>query len=305
MMHKIAVNGVELEYASAGSGEAILLVGTGPLADSFAPLAADPRLTSRYRVIRYRQRGQVDGGRAGPAPAFAEHAADAAALMDALGIARAHLAGHSTGACIALQLALDHAERVQTLTLLEPPLLAAPGAAAFFEKAQPALELFAAGDPAAAMETFLSVVSGLDADTCRTLLEYRVQGAMARAVAHADVFFAGYLPALQAWTFGATEAARLTQPMLSVCGTRTEPLFTDSDALLRAWCQHAESCVVEGVGHLLHLERTEGVVQALEGFVERHPMGGVAGHDPGCGCTPGGLHPGHLAAVRDGPHFGA
>jgi len=37
-----------------------------------------------------------------------------------LGVGRAHVVGHSTGANIALQLALDRPEVVQTLALLEP-----------------------------------------------------------------------------------------------------------------------------------------------------------------------------------------
>ena len=61
---------------------------------------------------------------------FAEHAADAAALLDHLGIRRAHVAGHSTGAIIALQLAVDRPDLVHSLALLEPLQLFSPSAAA-------------------------------------------------------------------------------------------------------------------------------------------------------------------------------
>ena len=74
---------------------------------------------------------------------FAEHVADAAELLGHLGVRRAHVAGHSTGAAIALQLATDGPDIVHMLALLEPPLTGVPSAGAFFEKAGPALALTA------------------------------------------------------------------------------------------------------------------------------------------------------------------
>lgn len=45
---------------------------------------------------------------------------DVVAAMDALGIASAHLAGHSMGAGVVLQIALDHPDRVSSLVLAAP-----------------------------------------------------------------------------------------------------------------------------------------------------------------------------------------
>jgi pimeloyl-ACP methyl ester carboxylesterase len=53
----------------------------------------------------------------------ADHAADAAALLDSLGVPHAHIVGHSTGALIAAQLALDDPEAVHTLILREPTMV--------------------------------------------------------------------------------------------------------------------------------------------------------------------------------------
>jgi pimeloyl-ACP methyl ester carboxylesterase len=46
--------------------------------------------------------------------------------MRHLGIERAHVVGHSSSAIMALQLALDAPDRVLSLALLEPALLAVP-----------------------------------------------------------------------------------------------------------------------------------------------------------------------------------
>ena len=54
-------------------------------------------------------------------------AGDVAALLDALGIDRAHVVAHSMGSAIALQLALDHPTRVQCLVLISPSVGGVPG----------------------------------------------------------------------------------------------------------------------------------------------------------------------------------
>src|ERR1700693_4719364 len=111
-MEKAKLNGVELEYEVKGSGEPVLLISTGPIADSFLPLMSEKALVRRYRLISYHQRRLADSTN-GPAPwTFAEQPADAAELLGHLGIPRAHVAGHSTGADIALQLAVERPDIV-------------------------------------------------------------------------------------------------------------------------------------------------------------------------------------------------
>ena len=105
-MQSVTVNGVELEYEAIGRGEPVLLV-SPVLADGFLPLVSEPALTDRYRCIRYHKRGWAGSTHTPPPVTIADHAADAAALLEHLGIRSAHIAGHSSGAAVALQLALD------------------------------------------------------------------------------------------------------------------------------------------------------------------------------------------------------
>ncbi len=58
-----------------------------------------------------------------PNGAEAQQAADCRRLLEVLGADRAHLVGHSYGGAIALQLATDAPDLVQTLALLEPALM--------------------------------------------------------------------------------------------------------------------------------------------------------------------------------------
>ncbi len=272
-MDTVNVNGMELEYEVKGSGEPVLLISTGPIADSPLPLFPEKALAG-YRLIRYRQRGLACSSNGAAPVSFAEHAADAASLLGRLGVSRAHLAGHSTGGLIALQMAVDHPGIVHTLALLEPPLAGAPSAGAFFEKAGPALAAYSCGDRDGAMAGFLSLVSGLDWDTCRTVIEKHVPGGVAQAIGDADNFFGSYLPSLSTWQFGPEQAASISQPILSVLGTETDPWFIDSHELLHSWFPQVEDYRIKGVGHLLHMQRPEPVARGIAEFFARHPMAG-------------------------------
>lgn len=271
-MEKAKINGVELEYEVQGSGEPVLLIGLGPIADSFLPFLSEKALVERYQLISYHQRGQAGSTHSTGPVSFAEHAADAAALLGHLGVQRAHVAGHSSGADIALQFAVDCPGMVHSLALLEPPLLSVPSAGAFFEKVGPALEAYGSGDREGAMEKFLSVVCSLDWKTCRRLVEKHVPGGVAQAIKDADTFFGSFLPALQAWQFGPEQATAISQPALSVLGTETEQLFVEGRDLLHCWFPQIEDCTIKGVAHLLHLQRPKPVAQGVAEFFALHPM---------------------------------
>lgn len=270
-MKTAKINGITLEYDTYGSGEPVLLV-SPVLADGFLPLLDEPALSAHYRLIAYHKRGWVGSTHpAGPVK-VADHVADAVALLEHLGIARAHIVGHSSGAAVAMQMAIDTPSYVQSLGLLEPSILSVPAADAFFKEAQAALEAFASGRKDDAFAAFMVVVSGLDWDECRALLEKRMPGSVARAVADADTFFGVELPGLIEWKFDADRAKQIERPALSIVGARTEQLWIEVAERLRAWLPRVEERRIEGVGHLLHLEQPAPVANALAEFFARHPL---------------------------------
>jgi pimeloyl-ACP methyl ester carboxylesterase len=271
-MERVKLNGVELQYEVIGSGEPVLLISTGPISDSFLPFVSESVLADHYRLIRYRQRHVCPSARGGAPVSFAEHAADAVALLLHLDVRRAHVAGHSTGADIALQMAHEHPDVVHSLALLEVALTSVPSAEAFFEKARPALAAYGSGNRERAMEAFLTLVCSLDWSSCRAQIEKHVPGGVEQAMHDADDFFGSYLPALGAWQFGAAQAAAITQPVLSVLGTDTEQLFAEGHVLLHSWFPQVEDCTIEGVAHLLHLQRPEPVARGVAEFFARHAM---------------------------------
>lgn len=270
-MERTTVNGVDLEYEVVGAGEPVLLI-SPVLADGFLPLLSEPALAEGYQLIRYHKRGWVGSSRTTGAVSVADHAADAAALLDHLAISRAHVAGHSSGAAVAAQLAMDHADTVHTLALLELSLLSVPSGAAFLQQAGPAFEAYGDGNSERAVAMFLSLVSGLPWATCRATIEKGIPGAVAQAVKDADTFFGVELPALTQWKFGAEQAARVSQPVLSVLGSKTKLLWVEVDQFLRSALPRVESCTVPGVGHLLHGQRAKPVAQAMADFFGQHPL---------------------------------
>jgi pimeloyl-ACP methyl ester carboxylesterase len=270
-MENAAVNGVELEFEVRGSGEPVLLI-SPVLADGFVPLVAEPSLHDRYELIRYHKRGWVGSTHTDEPVTVGDHAADAAALLDHLGIRRAHVAGHSSGAAVAAQLALDEPGRVATLTLLELSLFSVPSGPAFLENAAPVFDAYARGEHEEALAMFLSAVSGLDRETCQRVLDERIPGSVEQAIKDVDTFFGVELPALTQWTFGPEDAAAIRQPVLSVLGSDTATLWVEIAAFLRSSLPNVEERTISGVGHLLHIQQPEPVAQAMAEFLGRHPI---------------------------------
>ena len=81
-----------------------------------------------HRVISYDARGHGESSPAGPPEAYTYDAlvADAVAVLDALGVERAIVAGQSMGSATAVGLALRHPERVGALAVVTPAHRGAP-----------------------------------------------------------------------------------------------------------------------------------------------------------------------------------
>jgi pimeloyl-ACP methyl ester carboxylesterase len=267
------VAGITLEYEVGGNpdGQAVFLI--SPVwADGFLPFLSEAALTERYRLIRYHKRGWVGSTRTAGAVSVADHAADAAALLEHLGIRTAHVVGHSSGAAVALQLAVDRPALVGSLGLLEPSLFSVPSADAFFKAAQPVFDAYAAGRGADAFAEFMSLVTGLEWQACHELLEKRMPGSVAQTIEDADTFFGVEVPGLTQFHFSADVAKKVASPALSVLGTNTQQLWVEVDERLRTWLPKIETCTIDGVGHLLQIEKPAPVARALADFFARHPI---------------------------------
>jgi aminoacrylate hydrolase len=113
----IATSDGDLSYAIAGTGPVVLAIqGAGLIGRGWQPQVDG--LSSQFRFITFDNRG-IGGSHRGKEPLTIERMAlDAVTVMDAAGVDRVHLLGHSMGGLIAQHLALTHRERVKSLALL-------------------------------------------------------------------------------------------------------------------------------------------------------------------------------------------
>ena len=121
--HRVRTSGAEINCVKAGQGEPLLLLHGYPQTHACWHQIA-PALARRYTVVCADLRGYGDSSK--PA-GLADHsnyskramALDMVELMAALDLPRFHLVGHDRGGRVAHRLAADHAERVQTLAVLD------------------------------------------------------------------------------------------------------------------------------------------------------------------------------------------
>ena len=268
----VSTGGVELETVVIGTGEPVVFIHGSVIADAFAPLLTQTALRERHQLISYHRRGFAGSTHPAQPLSMAEQAADCAALMDALAVPRAHIVGHSYGALIALQLALDTPDKVHSLGLLEAALTSVPSMAQMMAGLGSLMSLYQAGRKAEAIDGFERAVVGPD---WRGMLDENVPGAFEQAVADTDTFFAQELPALQTWSFTADDARRITAPALVVRGANSATLwpgFHESCELLLDWLPQADGFVVPDVTHGLQMQNPRGVAEALTAFLARHRL---------------------------------
>lgn len=267
-MERADIDGVTLEYEMQGSGEPVIFIHGALMGDTYAPLMAEAALKD-YRFIGYHRRGYAGSSRPAGAVSVSAHAADCLALLRKLDAAPAHVVGHSSGAVIGIQLALDAPEAVRSLTLLEPALLEVPSGPALFEALGPSVQMYEAGDRAGAVDTFLRTVCG---KAYRRAVETQLPGALKQAAADADAFFTGELPAIGEWTFSREDAARITQPVLSVLGANSDadiglPVFGEIHERVLEWLPQARPFVLPRAAHLLQVENPTDMAQGLAAFL--------------------------------------
>src|SRR5215510_6420966 len=112
-MPRIDIGELALNVEERGSGPAFLFIpGLVGLLNAWEFQMAE--FSSRYRCISFDHRGAGDSDKPKDAYATELITRDTIALMDALGIERAHVAGTSTGGCVLQNLAIDHPGRLRS-----------------------------------------------------------------------------------------------------------------------------------------------------------------------------------------------
>ena len=111
--------GLNIHYQTSGTGAAVILVHAFTANAAFWYLTIAPWLARDFHVITYDLRGHGKSDMPPQGYTSAEMAEDLHGLITHLGLAGAHLVGHSFGGEIALQYASSYPGRVRSITLAD------------------------------------------------------------------------------------------------------------------------------------------------------------------------------------------
>lgn len=266
-MDLVIRHALRVEYEEYGEGEPVLLIHGGiigayywrPVIDEM--LAAAPR-----RLIALNRRG-FGGSSPGSEPVTVEEEAeDLKLVLDALGLERAHVVGHSYGGWIGLTLATKYPNAVRTLALLESsPFAGVPSGAEFLAEMARKRKVEAPEGLAANVDFALRTICGSN------YRDYLRPGWWEQVLADASSL-APRGTNMATWAPPVDLLARINMPVLIVLGGESHnatAFFPDGHALLKDWFPHAQEYVLPHSTHALTLMNPGGLAGALNDFFAR------------------------------------
>lgn len=272
VLRQVKANGVELNVALAGEGPAVLLLHGFPHTWQLWTHVLDG-LAGRYRVIAPDLRGCGASARTAGGYDAGTLAADAEALLDALGETSATVVGIDAGTPPAFLLAMRRPDLVRRLVVMESLVGRLPGAEEFLAHGAPWWFGFHA-EPGLAE----SVLTGhedryidwfLDAGTLGQGVDPAVRDAFVHAYTGTEALrcaFSYYraLPESSRQIQEAVRTARLTVPTMAI---GAHPVGGALEQQLRPVTDHLIGHVIENCGHIIPLHRPDRLLALLEPFL--------------------------------------
>jgi non-heme chloroperoxidase len=254
--------GITLSYAATGDASrlaVVLLPGPTDSWRSYEPVL--DRLPSSIRAIAVSQRGHGDSDKPPTGYRVEDFAADVPPLLDALGVDRAVLAGHSGSCLVVRRVAIDHPERVAGLVLEASPttLRGNDGLSEFVESVVSGLE--DPIDPAFAR----SFVADTSSEQLAPALVDQLTGELMKVPAKVwRAMFAGLLV-----YDDLAEIEYITAPTLLVWGDADGLVDRDMQTTLAERICSAELVVYRGIGHTPRWEDPLRFAADVARFTER------------------------------------
>lgn len=268
----IAVNGVELHYVEQGQGDPIVLV-HGGLSDyrEWDPQIA--RFAQQHRVIAYSQRYYYPNQNLPIVPDYTTvvDAEDLAAFLRGLKLERSHIVGYSSGAFMALAMALEHPGLVHSLVLAEPPIVHwapdLPGGDVVYSEFmrtfwQPVGDAFRQGDKELALRKSVEFFIGADVlddlpAEVRQAMDDNLWGWEAFTTSR-DCF-----PMLDK-----QRVAQLPMPILLLAAENTLPIHKLINAELERLLPQAQRVTIPDATHEMWTEQPDACGEAVFGFIQ-------------------------------------
>jgi pimeloyl-ACP methyl ester carboxylesterase len=239
-----SADGTVIAYEQQGSGSALILV-EGALSTRGGKAVLRALLAPRFTVFGYDRRGRGDSGDTLPYVVDRE-IEDIQALIEVAG-GTAALYGHSSGAVLALDAALQLGGSVTKIALYEVPCNDDPAARQAWRRYLGQLaEALAAGRDGDAVALFMAY-AGTPAeqiDGMRQLDFWPAMAALGPTLAYDHTAILGPDAAVPAG-----RAARLSVPALVMYGTASYPFMAETARSLQRAIPQAELRALKGQGH--------------------------------------------------------
>ena len=255
-------NGLTLSYAEQGDRSGPVLVFLPGPTDSW--WSYEPTLdaiTSSIRTVAVSQRGHGDSDKPLAGYRVEDFSADVVSLLDALGIERAVLAGHSGSCLVARRVAIDRPERVGGLVLEASPttLRRDPGFEDFVASVVARLE-----DPVDA-NLARSVVVDTSSDAIEPKVLDRLVEELLKVPARVwQEMFAGLLA-----YDDVSELGLITAPTMLIWGDADALVGREMQEELAARIPASELHVYPSIGHTPRWEDPLGFATDVAAFVQR------------------------------------
>ena len=259
-MATIEIDDTTLYYERTGQGPAMLWVhGMCGDADVWADQAR--RFANRCSCVRYDRRGHSRSARGDAPVSGARHADDIAELIAGLDLAPCLLVGSSSGAVIALDVALRHPQLLRGVVLSEPPLfcLLPDRGRALVDEMIPNVErALASGGPSAAVDAFFTLV-------CPGLWSSIDEDKKGRYRANADIGFTDLrAPSLDVTT---AELAAIELPVLVIAGDISHLVLRSVAHRLAETLPDVRYVEITGSGHVTYAEQPGDFAVAVSSFI--------------------------------------
>ena len=213
-------------------------------------------LAASHRVVSMDLRNHGESGH-DPAMDYDVMAADVAETMDAHGILRASVAGHSMGGKVAMRLALLDAERVSRLVVADIAPVPYPSHFGAFTRAMLAV-------PSTATRTEADALLAADVPDAavRGFLLHNFRPGQGWRIGLREI--AAALPHVETW---ANNPGRYAGPTLFVTGARSDYVLASYRPEILRLFPAAQFLAIADAGHWLHAEQPAAFNAALTSFL--------------------------------------
>jgi 2-hydroxymuconate-semialdehyde hydrolase len=246
-----------------GNGVVLLIHGSGPGVSAWANWRLTiPALSPHFRVIAPDVVGFGFTERVVDSYDLDTWTAHAVAVLDALGVDRAHVVGNSFGGSLALSLAIRHPDRVRRLGLM--------GAVGLDFPITPGLDAVWGYEPSvAAMADLLRIFTATPAPGLDDLAQLRYEASIRPGVqeAYARMFPAPRQRWVSALAHAETDVAAITAPTMIFHGREDQVIPLATSLRLFELIPDAQLHLFGGCGHWTQIEHAEAFNRLLRDFL--------------------------------------